>query len=577
VTSSLGGSGTRYSFVPPSSETHTYDADGNLTADGRWSYTWDAENRLVSMETVSTAYAVGVPRQLIQFKYDYLGRRVRKTVSAWSGSAYVAALDRKFIYNGWNLLAEYNVPSSGVSPLASAYIWGLDLSGNLVDGGGVGGLLAIKDVANSALHLPYYDANGNLHALADRSTGTITAAYEYSPFGETLRTTGVYAATNPFRFSTKYTDAETQLLYYGYRYYNPSLGRWLGRDPLVEKGGLHLYAFCRNNAVNAYDALGMIPLRMDDIWNEDMPDADFVAEHQPTWQKVGDSSWYDPVTGIQRNYKGHSEDYYNSLVEGCPDGVQGGTTSLSFLDQINSTFSWRSSFSQQVVVAGINAVRDGAVIIGQLGSALNSGKTATSGTGSATDPTASRNNAAGSTQNGTGSNRTTIPNANDTVLGRVTLLLAQAGGQTADNVLNTLTIAAQGAQQGLRDHVGLSGDFALNILPIPRNSQFGPFPGGIGWGLSGDANFKDGITGNQNVTGGKFGASGSLGITFSIPFSGAGAGGQSVNEITFSGGAGPGGALKFGLDGNGDITDIKITIGAGYGFEISDSVPFPKK
>jgi RHS repeat-associated protein len=393
VTSSLGGSGTRYSFVPPSSETHTYDADGNLTADGRWSYIWDAENRLVAMETVSGAYAVGVPRQLIQFKYDYLGRRVRKTVSAWGGSAYVASLDRKFIYNGWNLLAEYAVPSSGVSPLASAYIWGLDLSGNLVDGGGVGGLLAIKDVTNSAWHLPYYDANGNLHALADRASGTLTAAYEYSPFGETLRATGAYAAANPFRFSTKYTDAETQLLYYGYRYYNPSLGRWLGRDPLGEKGGVHLYAFCRNNGINAYDRLGMIPLKMDDIWDEDMPDADFVAQYQPTWQKVGDSAWYDPVTGIQRNYKGHSEKYYNSLVEGCPDGVQGGTTSLSFLDQINSAFSWSSSFNQQVVVAAINAVRAGTVIVGQF---MDTGKTAASGTNSSIDTTASHNNAAGS-------------------------------------------------------------------------------------------------------------------------------------------------------------------------------------
>jgi RHS repeat-associated protein len=373
VTSSLGGSGTRYSFVPPASETHTYDADGNLTADGRWSYTWDAENRLVSMETVSGAYAVGVPRQLIQFKYDYLGRRVRKTVSNWSGSAYVASLDRKFIYNGWNLLAEYDVPSSGVSPLASAYIWGLDLSGNLVDGGGVGGLLAIKDVANSAWHLPYYDANGNLHALIDRSTGTVTAAYEYSPFGETLRATGAYAAANPFRFSTKYTDTETQFLYYGYRYYNPSLGRWLGRDPLGEKGGVHLYAFCRNNGINAYDRLGMIPLRMDDIWDEDMPDADFVAQYQPTWQKVGGSAWYDPVTGIQRNYKGHSDAYYASLVEGSSMGPVGGTINPSLLQQINSTFAQIDNFNAEIAAVPAGHTRFGVPKVVGNGSATGQG------------------------------------------------------------------------------------------------------------------------------------------------------------------------------------------------------------
>jgi len=45
------------------------------------------------------AYSAGAPRQLLTFKHDYLGRRVRKTVATWNGSAYVASLDRKFIYD----------------------------------------------------------------------------------------------------------------------------------------------------------------------------------------------------------------------------------------------------------------------------------------------------------------------------------------------------------------------------------------------------------------------------------------------------------------------------------------------
>jgi RHS repeat-associated protein len=307
ASSSLGGSETRHAYLPASSETQTYDDDGNLTADGRWSYTWDAENRLVSMETVSGAYSVGVPRQLIQFKYDYLGRRVRKTVAGWDTaiSNYVASLDRKFLYNGWNLLAEYN---AGASPLVliTSYTWGLDLSGNLVDGGGVGGLLAIKQVSGSVWHLPYYDANGNLHALVDRSTGTVTAAYEYSPFGETLRANGSYAASNPFRFSTKYADTETQFLYYGYRYYNPSMGRWLGRDPLGEEGGLHLYGFCRNNAVNAYDGLGMTGTWniAENAFDDDESVAAFLRVH-PTFSRVNYNTWYNPETDTNWVYTGH--------------------------------------------------------------------------------------------------------------------------------------------------------------------------------------------------------------------------------------------------------------------------------
>jgi RHS repeat-associated protein len=54
------------------------------------------------------------------------------------------------------------------------------------------------------------------------------------PFGELIRTTGPMAKGSPFRFSTKYQDDETDLLYYGYRFYNVSTGRWVSRDPMDE-------------------------------------------------------------------------------------------------------------------------------------------------------------------------------------------------------------------------------------------------------------------------------------------------------------------------------------------------------
>jgi RHS repeat-associated protein len=54
------------------------------------------------------------------------------------------------------------------------------------------------------------------------------------PFGEVIRATGPMAKANPFRFSTKYQDDETDQLYYGYRYYSASTGRWLTWDPLGE-------------------------------------------------------------------------------------------------------------------------------------------------------------------------------------------------------------------------------------------------------------------------------------------------------------------------------------------------------
>ncbi len=65
------------------------------------------------------------------------------------------------------------------------------------------------------------------------------------------------AKANPFRFSTKYQDDETDLLYYGYRYYNASTGSWLARDPIGERASLNLNAFVDNSPIGAFDFLGL--------------------------------------------------------------------------------------------------------------------------------------------------------------------------------------------------------------------------------------------------------------------------------------------------------------------------------
>ena len=59
---------------------------------------------------------------------------------------------------------------------------------------------------------------------------------DYGPFGEVIRQTGPMAKANLIRFSTKYQDDESDLLYYGYRYYKASTGTWVSRDPKPEVG-----------------------------------------------------------------------------------------------------------------------------------------------------------------------------------------------------------------------------------------------------------------------------------------------------------------------------------------------------
>ena len=81
------------------------------------------------------------------------------------------------------------------------------------------------------------------------------------PFGEVVRITGPMAKANPFRFSTKYQDDETDLVYYGKRYLSTSSGRWLSRDPLGEKwGGKNLYAALSNDPLSKTDSLGLFSI-----------------------------------------------------------------------------------------------------------------------------------------------------------------------------------------------------------------------------------------------------------------------------------------------------------------------------
>lgn len=250
----------RLAYTAKTPETFSHDADGNLTADGRWLYTWDGENRLMSIETPVGLVVPGGPlpeaeRKKLEFVYDGLGRRVAKKVSSWSGGAWVLASHTLYLYDGWNLLAELNA-LAGQSPLRT-YVWGPDLSGSAQGAGGAGGLLGITDVARGAMHFAASDGNGNVVGLVRAGDGALSARYDTNAFGETVATEGAFAAENPFRFSTKFTDTETGHLCYGHRFYAPTLGRWLNRDPIGEAGGAHLYGMVGNDPVNQVDVLGL--------------------------------------------------------------------------------------------------------------------------------------------------------------------------------------------------------------------------------------------------------------------------------------------------------------------------------
>ena len=165
-----------------------------------------------------------------------------------------------------NLVTIYNAASGNA--LLKTHTWGLDLSGSRQGAGGVGGLLGVKEQSGThagTYHFAY-DANGNITEVLKKNTGSLLAGslvahYEYDPFGNTIRSTGAYAAANPFRFSTKYWDPETTFYYYGYRHYDPATGRWPNRDPIEEQGGLNLYGFVGNDPISYSDYLGQNPVK----------------------------------------------------------------------------------------------------------------------------------------------------------------------------------------------------------------------------------------------------------------------------------------------------------------------------
>ena len=275
-----GGTGTQlnqYTQTANPAEYFCYDADGNLIADGKptsdcntangaWAYTWDGENRLIRVEPAGTP-ASGDKK--LEFQYDYRSRRVRKTSYTHNGSAWIEDADLLFVYDDWNVVLVLDANDSNAVDRKST--WGLDLSGlsgnesvsGIHNAGGIGGLLAIEDVnagggsANSYWY--FYDANGNVGQLIKASDRSLAAHYEYDPYGNTITATGPYSAANPWRFSTKWHDTELPgnvLIYYGYRYYNPRLGRWMNWDPIEEAGGLNLYESFGNAPTSRIDPDG---------------------------------------------------------------------------------------------------------------------------------------------------------------------------------------------------------------------------------------------------------------------------------------------------------------------------------
>jgi len=245
---------TQLNYVPPSGTVVGVSNRGSLGADWGWSYGYNSENQLIVMETTPAAIAVGYPRQRLKFLYDAESRRIQKISTTYAGAAVDYTITTKYLYNDWDLFAEIIEDSRETQTTSRFYVWGTDLDGSLDGLGGVGGLVAIHE--GDKTYIPVYDATGNVVALTDNATTQTVASWQRGPFGEVISTSGDTSLC-PFGFATHYTDAESGLVYFGYRYYNPETGRWLTREPLGEGESFNLFAYCHNDPINKVDILGL--------------------------------------------------------------------------------------------------------------------------------------------------------------------------------------------------------------------------------------------------------------------------------------------------------------------------------
>jgi len=101
------------------------------------------------------------------------------------------------------------------------------------------------------------DHLGSIRMTLDENAEVVTAQ-DYYPYGEILRSYSLGGLNGKYKYTEKERDTETNYDYFGARYYDSELGRWLSVDPLADKYfGWSPYNYTANNPLKFIDLNGM--------------------------------------------------------------------------------------------------------------------------------------------------------------------------------------------------------------------------------------------------------------------------------------------------------------------------------
>lgn len=199
---------------------YSYDANGNLTNDGSHTYSYDSENRVVSVDGGSTA----------SYAYDHQNRRYKTTVGATV---------THYIWQGSQVLAEHNGSTGSVI------------------------LNYISSGSRMILSGPYYLLNDHLSVrLILNSSGAVKGRQGHLPFGEDFAETGPQQEKH--HFTSYERDSQTGTDYAVNRFHSFAVGRFDSPDRSQTSNDTsspqswHRYAYVTNEPIDFTDSLGLI-------------------------------------------------------------------------------------------------------------------------------------------------------------------------------------------------------------------------------------------------------------------------------------------------------------------------------